>query len=117
MRTTPLTPPAPSNDLQLFFKTSWHPDAPTGSPALWERGEKSYDYDLAFAQERVAYYYLRRLDEAIPPAMRLDLEWYHRVFYEYIDHTLAWVSNGTHPFAKKEWASDTPSDLLEIFKR
>ncbi|SPO07536.1 related to polyketide synthase [Cephalotrichum gorgonifer] len=117
LRTTPLTPPAPSNDLQLFFKTSWHPDAPTGNPGLWERGSKSYDYDLAFAQERVAYYYLRRLDEAIPPVLRLDLEWYHRVFYEYIDHTLAWVSKGTHPFAKAEWANDTKYDLLEIFER
>lgn len=117
LRTTPLTPPAPENDLQLFFKTSWSPDAPTGNPSLWEGEDKSYDYDLAFAQERVAYYYLRRLDEAIPPSERRDLEWYHRVFYEYIDHTLAWVSEGTHPFAKAEWANDTQYDLMEIFER
>ena len=117
LRTTPLTPAVPSNDLQLFFKTSWQVDAPTGNPGLWEGGENSYDYDLAFAQERVAYYYIRLLNEAIPPSKRSDLEWYHKVFYEYIDHTLAWVNKGTHPFAKPEWSKDTQYDLLKIFER
>ncbi|PKS11761.1 hypothetical protein jhhlp_001750 [Lomentospora prolificans] len=117
LRTTPLTPAAPSNDLQLFFKTSWQPDSPIGSPSLWGGGGNSYDYDLAFAQERVAYYYIRQLHEAIPPSERLGLQWYHKAFYEYIDHVLAWVAQGTHPFAKAEWANDTQYELVEIFER
>ncbi|CAI4215820.1 unnamed protein product [Parascedosporium putredinis] len=117
LRTTPLTPPAPSNDLQLFFRTSWQPDAPTGNPGLWGGTGNSYDYNLAFAQERVAYYYVKQLHEAIPPGERLNLQWYHKAFYEYIDHVLAWVEQGTHPFARAEWSNDTQYDLVEIFDR
>ena len=118
LRTTPLTPPAPSNDLKLFFETSWESEFPTGNSHMFDNDEdNSEEFALSFSLERVAYYYVHQLYNAIPPSERAGLEWHHKIFYEYIDHVVEWVSAGTHPYAKKEWTNDSREVVLSIIKR
>lgn len=117
LRTTPLTPLAPSNDVNIFFETSLGADTPTGNANMWLDAEPSNDYSPSFLMERVAYYYIRLADSAIPQAERPMLERHFQAMYEYFDHTLAWTAKGTHPFVKKEWDSDSFEDIVEITKR
>jgi hybrid polyketide synthase/nonribosomal peptide synthetase ACE1 len=118
LHTTPLTPPSASTDVKLFFETTWDAESPVGNDSLWASSSSvSTDFDLSFALERVAYYYVRTLGEALPLAERTDIEWYHKIFYEYIDNTVARVASGTHPYAQPSWANDTLSDILAIFAK
>ncbi|KAK0614004.1 hypothetical protein B0T14DRAFT_606389 [Immersiella caudata] len=118
LHTTPLTPPSASTDVKLFFETSWDSESPIGNDSLWASSSSiSTDFDLSFALERVAYYYVRTLGEALPLAERSDIEWYHKIFYEYIDTTVARVASGTHPYAQPSWANDSLSDIEAIFTK
>ena len=120
LRTTPLTPPDASNDVRLFFETSWEVESPTGNLNMFpdkDAQEHSEEFALSFSLERVAYYYVKELDKAIPKDERASLEWHHKIFYEYIDHVVSWVAEGTHPYAKKEWVNDSQEDILSVIKR
>ncbi len=120
LRTTPLTPPDASNDVRLFFETSWEAESPTGNPNMFpdkDAQEHSEEFALSFSLERVAHYYVKELDRAIPKDERANLEWHHKIFYEYIDHVVSWVAEGTHPYAKREWVSDSQEDILSVIKR
>ncbi|KAK4035028.1 hypothetical protein C8A01DRAFT_48697 [Parachaetomium inaequale] len=117
LHTTPLTVPAPSNDVKLFFETTWDAEFPVGNQSLWEGSDSTGNVALSFSLERVAYYYVRTLGEAIPSPERARLDWHHKIFWEYIDNIVAQVAAGTHPYAKSEWASDSREDILSIIKQ
>ncbi|KAK3369536.1 hypothetical protein B0T24DRAFT_722419 [Lasiosphaeria ovina] len=119
LHTTPLTVPAPSNDAKLFFETTWDAEAPVGNQSLWDSDgvDQSDNFALSFSLERVAYYYVRTLGEAIPAPERAHLDWHHKIFYQYIDTVVEWVASGTHPYAKPEWAGDSQDEILSIIDK
>ncbi|KAK3385176.1 hypothetical protein B0H63DRAFT_432919 [Podospora didyma] len=119
LRTTPLTRPAASNDVQLFFETSWEAESPTSNLSMFTecKAELSEEYALSFSLERVAYFYVNHLYKAVAKAEREELEWHFKIFFEYIDHVVSRVADGTHPYAKTEWNGDSREDILSIIKR
>lgn len=122
LHTTPLIKSAPSNDVKLFFETTWDAETPVGNQSLWKGAEggvndPSGNFALSFSLERVAYYYVRTLGEAIPAPERAQLDWHHKIFYQYIDNIVEQVASGTHPYAKTEWANDSHDVILSIMDK
>jgi hybrid polyketide synthase/nonribosomal peptide synthetase ACE1 len=122
LHTTPLTKPASSNDVKLFFETTWNVEAPVGNQSLWEGSEGAVDdqsgnFALSFSLERVAYYYVRALGEAISAPERAQLDWHHKIFFQYIDNIVQQVASGTHPYAKTEWSNDSHDVILAIMDK
>lgn len=117
VKAIPFSEATPANDCELFSEVIWDLDLPDGLKAT--RGERATteDYDLALVCERVAYYYLRQLDAAIPPEKRTTLEWHHKQLMSFSDKILNEVKTNTHPFVKKEWISDDESLINDISKR
>jgi hybrid polyketide synthase/nonribosomal peptide synthetase ACE1 len=117
MHTKPLSAAIESSDLLIFSEAVWDFDSPK-SIAVMPDGEKvEENYDLAFVLERVAYFYLRNLDNTVPCEEREKTEWHYQRFFAYIDHVLERVENGKHPFAKKEWIHDTHDQILALIKK
>ncbi|RYP45935.1 hypothetical protein DL768_007803 [Monosporascus sp. mg162] len=112
----PLTPPSQENDVNMFTEMIWRPELLTGKSLAGEGDTFSNDYAVSFLLERVAYYYLRRLGAALPQHARGTLQWHHVRFLNYVDHCLAWVEAGSHPYVKKEWIGDSEEDILHIFQ-
>jgi hybrid polyketide synthase/nonribosomal peptide synthetase ACE1 len=113
----PLTPHSPESDVNMFTEMMWGPELPSGKSLAKGGDSFSDDYAVSFLLERVAYYYLRRIGTALPQHARGKLERHQSHFLDYVDHCLAWVEMGTHPYVKKRWSDDSEDDILRIFKQ
>ncbi|KAL4783545.1 acyl transferase domain-containing protein [Aspergillus varians] len=100
----PFSDATPNNDFHLFSEIVWGNASPDGHAAAQEKRASLEAYDLAYAFERVAYYYFRRLDEAIPRQSRKS-------------HVLSAVDKGKHQYIKKQWATDTHDQILDLIAR
>ncbi|PGH19023.1 hypothetical protein AJ79_00057 [Helicocarpus griseus UAMH5409] len=115
LSTTPLAPASADTDLNLFTETTWALENPGGSGPL--AGTNPHDSIMAMEMERVTYYYMREVDKVVPHSERHTLDWHHQAFYRYFDHQLRWVAMGTHPFAKKDWVTDTYDEIRKIMEK
>ncbi|KAH3986904.1 bifunctional polyketide synthase/nonribosomal peptide synthetase phmA [Parastagonospora nodorum] len=116
LHTKPLGHATPENDRTLFLETIWDTAEPTKELALLAQPDISKKAQLGLDIERVAFYYIRNLGHVTTKADREQAEDYHKHFFNYIDHTVFSVSNGTSLFAKKEWMHDTHEQVLDIIK-
>jgi len=116
LHTKPLGQATPANDRGLFLETVWDIAEPSRELALLAQPDISAKAQLGFDIERVAFYYIRNLGRVTTRADRDNAEDYHKHFFEYIDHTVTSVQNGTSLFAKREWVHDTHDQVLEIIK-
>lgn len=108
-----------ADDRHLFAEATWGVDSPDGELALGniratlEQTEKAYDC------ERVAFYYLRTLNESIDAKERADLgiPWHHEALFDSAAHVCELVVGEKHPYAKKEWISDSHEQICAIMDR
>ncbi|MCJ1261274.1 hypothetical protein MMC22_001138 [Lobaria immixta] len=114
MHTTPLVPATAATDLLIFSEAVWDFASPNAKSLLVEETEENYD--LGFALERVAYFYLRNLQMVTTPEDRENCEWHHKKLFAYVDHMVSRVASGKHPFAKQEWINDTHDEILAIIR-
>ncbi|RYP45141.1 hypothetical protein DL769_011480 [Monosporascus sp. CRB-8-3] len=112
-----LTPPSQENDVNMFTEMIWSPELPIGRSLTGDDDTFPNDYAVSFLLERVVYYYPRRLGAAPPQHARGKLQWHHARFLDYVDHCLAWVEAGSHPYVRKEWIGDSEEDILRIFQQ
>lgn len=105
------------NDFHLFSKVVWGNALPDGHDAAENTRATLEAYNLAYAFERVAYYYFRRLDETFPSQLRKRFEPHQASLFNYIDHVLSSVNNGKHQYIKKQWATDSHDEILDIIAR
>ncbi|RYP36755.1 hypothetical protein DL767_003254 [Monosporascus sp. MG133] len=117
LQTQPLFHPTESNDLNIFTELVWDIDRPDSQEIVDKIDVQELDAELLFSLERVAYFYLRSLDKAIPRSERTNLEWHYTRLFAYVDHVLSKVDRGANRFAKKEWQRDTNDVILGIFNR
>ncbi|TWU72717.1 putative nrps-t1pks biosynthetic cluster [Metarhizium rileyi] len=117
LQTQPLFHPTESNDLNIFTELVWGVDQPDRQDILDKIDVRELDAELLFSLERVAYFYLRSLDEKIPRSERTNLEWHYTRLFAYVDHVLSRVDSSTNRYAKKEWQLDTHEVILEILER
>ncbi|KAL2864256.1 uncharacterized protein BJX67DRAFT_383918 [Aspergillus lucknowensis] len=113
----PFSDATPNNDFHLFSEVVWSRALPDGYAAAQDNRAAFDAYELAYAFERVAYYYFRRLDEAIPVEIRTDFEPHQASLFNYIDHVLSAVKDGKHQYIKEQWAADTHEEILDLVAR
>ncbi|KAF9886948.1 hypothetical protein FE257_010689 [Aspergillus nanangensis] len=117
LKTQPLSTPTEASDLNIFTELVWGVDRPDCDEILRSAKVETLNPDLLYSLERVAYFYLRSLDEQVPVRQRDQLEWHHKRLFAYIDHVLSRVNQGVNRFARPEWRTDSEQDILTIMKR
>ncbi|KAJ4294702.1 hypothetical protein N0V88_004936 [Collariella sp. IMI 366227] len=114
LHTKPLDPPTPETDLQLFSEYVWGPLTPyAGEIALESAGAEQERY-LLDGLDRVAYFYLRELDQLVPREERSKLPVHQIRLYQYIDDLFSKVERGILPHVQPAWKRDTHDQILEI---
>lgn len=116
LHTTPLTPPSAMTDLHLFSEFVWQPESPTGRSLVLEGEQLAVETDMFTAMERVAHFYLRRLDKEVPRGKRQNLSEHNLRLFEYVDHVLFRASDGSLQHIRKEWIHDTHDQIRETIK-
>ena len=106
-----------SNDSPLFLETVWGVDPLSRKSVAEDKPNLDDQAELSFDIERVAHFYLRNLDNVATKADRANLESHHKIFFEYINHTLATVENGTARFAQRNWIHDSYDQVQSVIKR
>ena len=117
LHTKPLAHATAANDSPLFLETVWGLESPDRESAMLKKPNLEAQSELSFDIERVACHYLCNLEKIATPADRDKAEWHHKIFFEYIDHTLATIRNGTARFAKQEWIDDTYEKVQSIIDK
>ncbi|EAW09117.1 putative hybrid NRPS/PKS enzyme [Aspergillus clavatus NRRL 1] len=117
LQTQPLSSPTEASDLNIFTELVWGVDRPDCEEILRTTVVEDFDAELLFSLERVAYFYLRSLGEAVPERERNGLEWHHKRLFAYVDHVLSRVARGVNRFARPEWAADSKNDILKILQK
>ncbi|KAJ2974313.1 hypothetical protein NUW58_g8694 [Xylaria curta] len=117
LQTQPLFHPTESNDLNIFTELVWDIDRPASEEIVGKIDVQELNAELLFSLERVAYFYLRSLDKAIPRSERTNLEWHYTRLFAYVDHVLSKVACGANRFTKKEWQRDTKDVILAILNK
>ena len=103
----PFSPATTADDRRLFSDTQWNLGAPNGAVVMGHDRATTEELELAGYCERLAYYYLRKWKTEITEAEWAAGEWHHQRLQDSTNHLLSLITNGKHPYVKKEWVSDT----------
>jgi acyl transferase domain-containing protein len=109
----PFTAATESDDRTLFSKVTWGLEEPDGALALGRSDAADAENLKALERERVAFFYLRKIFENRPSSV----EDYQEALLEFAQHVQDQVRKGKHPYATKEWLSDTREQILELIKK
>ena len=114
LHTKPLTA---EDDLNIFSECTWDLESPIGSFLTLEGDDLSSEKEIFSAVERVAYFYLKNLDESIPRSARQNLAEHQARLFNYVDHTLCKVERGDLAHLPKESLQDTHEDILKLIAK
>jgi acyl transferase domain-containing protein len=105
-----------ADDIHMFAETTWGVDRPDGDLLLGDERASATDIKKAYDCERVAFYYLRTLNETIDTKERAEIgiSWNHEALFDSAAHAVGLVLNGKHKYAKKEWISDSHEQICAI---
>jgi hypothetical protein len=119
LRFSPFAEATETDDRRLFSQNVWGIDRPDGELALGDRRATVAEHEKALDCERVAYYYLRSLDAAIDSDERkeIKIEPHHDSLLSFCAHVQEVVLAGKHPYARIEWATDSPELIHDISSR
>ena len=111
LHTKPLTA---EDDLNIFSECTWDVESPTGNSLTLQGDDLNTENEIFSAVERVAYFYLKNLDESIPKSARQNLPEHQARLFNYVDHTLRKVEQGDLAHLPKEFLQDTHEDILRL---
>lgn len=114
LHTKPLVPPTAATDLHLFSETTWGPLIPQGRDLILQGQEAVSERALFGDLERVAYFYLKHLDEVIPREGRADLPIHQVSLFNYVSYVLGRVKEGSLRHVRSEWVNDTRDDIRRV---
>ncbi|KAI0470415.1 hypothetical protein GGR56DRAFT_678750 [Xylariaceae sp. FL0804] len=78
LHTKPLSPASAAQDFHLFSEVVWQPEAPAGANLQLHGERLVIETEMFVARERVAFFYMRNLSNALPPGhARCDLARHH----------------------------------------
>ena len=116
MRAVPFTGATSENDANVFSAMTWGPANLSGEAAVGPNRALPEEYTLASTLERVATFYLRVLDEAIPKSHPARQTGPYVGYFNYATHVITQVLEGRHPYAKQKWMTDSLETILETSK-
>lgn len=100
------------DDRKVFSKYEWIKNNLDGDEAACDTTVTQHHQDVLEGLERIATYYLHKLDADIPedsPLRKRDSQ--HNHYLRYARHIMELIHSGEHHIAKKEWLNDTLEDL------
>ncbi|KAI0479373.1 hypothetical protein GGR56DRAFT_665124 [Xylariaceae sp. FL0804] len=71
----------------------------------------------SIANRWVSYHYLRKWKSEISEEQWLNGQPHHARLRDYVEHTLATVAKGQHPYLKREWSEDSPEFINQLINR
>ncbi|POS68800.1 polyketide synthase [Diaporthe helianthi] len=110
-RAVPLAAASAQDDIHLVFGTQTGPAFPDGGLAVGSDVATEEERAVARVMERISCFYLRQMTQDITPDQEASAAWHHQLFMKFARHIGAEVSAGRHPYARKEWLSDTKQSL------
>jgi len=117
LKTKPLGNNTAENDTPMFAQSVWDIAEPSREASIQKTPDLHHQAQLCFDIERVAFYYLRNLKDVATLSDREKADTHHKIFFEYIDHTVACAKNGTAKYTKQEWMDDTYSQIQALISR
>ena len=117
VKLVPFSRASPENDSVLFSKFVWDVASPDGELAAQNERPTAYERHVAHDLERVCFYYLRTLAEAITPSEKMGTLWHYRCLLDWASHVLIRVDGGNHPYLLREWQHDTHDEILGLIDR
>ena len=114
LHTKPLTV---EDDLNIFSEFTWEVESPTGSSLTLQGDDLNTEWELFSAVERLAYFYLKNLDESIPKSARQNLAEHQVRLLNYVDHILSKVERGDLAHLVKGSLDDTHEDILRLIRK
>lgn len=115
----PFSGATPADDRHLFAEATWGVDCPDGELALGDIRATPEQTKKAYDCERVAFYYLRTLNESIDAKERanIGISWNHEALFDSAAHICDLVLAEKHPYARKEWIHDSHEQVCAIMDR
>ncbi|SCO56459.1 fusarin C cluster-polyketide synthase/NRPS [Fusarium fujikuroi] len=111
---TSLLRPGPSNAKELYTKTEWEVDIASGiAQSDTQDQDTASDLELVDLCERLSYFYLRELNNAVGREEVSGFDWHYRRIFEWIDHLFPLIQSGQHATIKTEWSSDSRDWLMQ----
>lgn len=113
----PSSPATEANDKCLFSKVTWTLDHPDGDVAA-EYCDTPEERRIGADHERVAFYYLRKLNETIDQKERnlLQIPIHHEALFNFASFVVRQVSEGSLTYTSLDWLHDTHDDILNIME-
>ncbi|THC99245.1 hypothetical protein EYZ11_001244 [Aspergillus tanneri] len=109
-----------TTDRLLFAETDWKPAVMPGEESSATTGQsehRSNVLEVIEANERVALYYLRTLREKFPSEEVATFAWWYQRIFDFADHLLPIVANGSHSSLRAEWLNDTYETVQRLVSR
>ncbi|KAL4945238.1 hypothetical protein BDV06DRAFT_231409 [Aspergillus oleicola] len=104
----PLAPALPSNDAVLFSTFEYRLASPDGTTAAASTTAHSRDdVQLAMDEERIAFYYFRRLLEFVTAEEAERSLPHYRYLFIYAGHMISSITRGEHPYIPASAKFDT----------
>ncbi|KKK24446.1 hypothetical protein ARAM_006066 [Aspergillus rambellii] len=113
----PFTRATRADDRNIFSEEVWNLAEPHGPTAVLGHRATPEELEHAYACERVAHFYLKRLREEITPAEESAASPHHQRLMAFAKSLVSGVASGNCTYAKAEWANDTEPDIIPTFER
>lgn len=110
----PFSSAVEASDRAMFSTWVWDVDNPNGEVATKNSRASREEYELASILERASVYFLRHLRNVITAEEVDNSEWHHKKLFEFADHIISGVRNGTQPFSETNWMESTREEIYDL---
>jgi hybrid polyketide synthase/nonribosomal peptide synthetase ACE1 len=111
----PFTAARPENDAVLFLRFDYKIDRPNADLVVVNDGFSAEAIESAIKGERISFYYLRRLLEAITPEDKANTLPHYRHMLTWASHVVELVKNGKNSFVPANAQFDTEEQINTLF--
>jgi hybrid polyketide synthase/nonribosomal peptide synthetase ACE1 len=108
----PFSPGNSDEDVELFSSIFWDIGSPNAQ-LNYQSGATQEQHDFIHLLERLAVYYLRKLDSSIPDDHPSRNESDLRGIFGFVSHIESLVREGHFPFWKYEWNNDSLEAIFD----
>ena len=113
----PLSPATANDDKNIFSTIVWDVDKPDtrtlALPSVFN--SKSRNRKISHVLERVAYFYLRKLEEKVPHGHLSRTEGKLKGLFTFVAHITARIKAGQVSFWQEEWNRDSLETILKAY--
>jgi hybrid polyketide synthase/nonribosomal peptide synthetase ACE1 len=113
----PFTKATARDDRNIFSEEVWARADPDGPSVLQGHRATPEEIERAYACERVAHFYLKKLREEISATEERSAAAHHQRLIAYATNLVSDVASGKREYTRPEWATDTEEEMLPIFDR